>query len=126
MSEHGIEDVLADIIEAAGRVATYTSGLTYVDFLEDLKTQDAVVRNLEIVGEAVKRIPEEIRNKVPDIPWKSVAGMRDKLIHHYFGVNFDIVWAVVQQDLPPLTEAVKSLLLGISGSGGNDGPAEAG
>ncbi|MEW6679932.1 MAG: HepT-like ribonuclease domain-containing protein [bacterium] len=66
--------------------------MSYKEFLEDIKTQDAVVRNLEIIGEAAKNISEELKKKYPRIQWKDLAGVRDKLIHHYFGVNFDIVW----------------------------------
>ncbi len=65
--------------------------MAYEAFLKDLKTQDAVVRNLEIIGEATKQIPDEARQYAPHIPWKSIAGMRDKLIHQYFGVNLDVV-----------------------------------
>ncbi len=84
--------------------------MAYEAFLKDLKTQDAVVRNLEIIGEATKQIPDEARQYAPHIPWKSIAGMRDKLIHHYFGVNLDIVWNVVQDDLAELVDAVESIL----------------
>ena len=101
---------LTDILEAVSRISRYTDGMTETEFLEDLKTQDAVVRNLEIIGEATKALPEEIRDLGGHIPWKSIAGMRDKLIHHYFGVNLDIVWGVVKNDLHPLEEAVQAIL----------------
>ncbi len=72
--------------------------------------QDAVARNLEIIGEAVKGLSEEIRSANPDVPWKQIAGMRDVLIHHYFGVKMDIVWQVVADHLPPLAVKVRANL----------------
>jgi uncharacterized protein with HEPN domain len=110
MSDDHTTDFLHDILEAAARMRTYTEAMTYEAFLQDIKTQDAVVRNLEIIGEATKQIPDEVRQLAPHIPWKSIAGMRDKLIHQYFGVNLDIVWHVLRDDLPGLVEAVESIL----------------
>jgi uncharacterized protein with HEPN domain len=101
---------LTDILEAVSRIFRYTEGMTSAAFFEDTKTQDAVVRNLEVIGEATKALSEEIRVLAEHIPWKSIAGMRDKLIHHYFGVNLDIVWGVVKEDLPPLDVAVRGML----------------
>ncbi|MBI1741763.1 DUF86 domain-containing protein [Candidatus Acetothermia bacterium] len=100
MSERTDRDFLSDIKEAIHRIEAYTGGMTYEAFLADIKTQDAVIRNLEIIGEATKNLSEELRAKHPDIPWKSMAGVRDRLIHHYFGVNLDIVWQVVTSELP--------------------------
>lgn len=79
-------------------------------FFKDVKTQDAVIRNLEIIGEAAKNISEEFKNKHPHIAWKAVAGMRDKLIHDYFGVNLNIVWEVVEKEIPSLKEKIDILL----------------
>jgi uncharacterized protein with HEPN domain len=78
--------------------------------LEDKKTQDAVVRNLEIIGEAEKNISEELKGKFPQIRWKELAGVRDKLIHHYFGVNFDIVWNIIQDELPDVLSQLEEIL----------------
>ena len=110
MAEYKIRAFLQDILEAANRIMIYTEQMTYDAFLADLKTQDAVVRNLEIIGEATKQIPDEFRQHALHIPWKSIARMRDKLIHQYFGVNLDIVWNVVQDDLSELVEAVENIL----------------
>lgn len=84
--------------------------MTYDAFLTDIKTQDAVVRNLEIIGEAAKNISEETRTKYNQIPWRSMAGTRDRLIHHYFGVNLDIVWQIVTDELPRTAEHLKKIL----------------
>jgi uncharacterized protein with HEPN domain len=110
MREDRARAFLADVVEAGERALAYTEGLTYDQFLQDPKTQDAVIRNVEIIGEAVKSIPEDVRLQAPDIPWTSIARMRDKLIHHYFGVNLDVVWAVVCENVPVLLVAVKGLL----------------
>ena len=100
MSERADVNFLDDSKEAIVRIETYTKDLSYEQFLEDKKTQDAVVRNLEILGEAAKNISEKLKKKHPQVKWKDLAGLRDKLIHHYFGVNFDTVWNIVQQELP--------------------------
>ena len=110
MSKRGDLDWLQDIIEAVTRIREYTVGMTFPVFLEDLKTQDAVIRNLEIMGEATKQLSPELRARYDYVPWRSIAGMRDKLIHDYFGVNFDIVWEVVTQDLSQLANQLPVIL----------------
>jgi len=110
MSERADVEFLADTKEAVLRINAYTQDLSYEQFLEDKKTQDAVVRNLEIIGEAAKNISEELKKKYPQIRWKDLAGVRDKLIHHYFGVNFDIVWNIVKQELPELLSQLEEIL----------------
>jgi len=100
MCSRGDQEFLEDILEAIRRADAYVDGLSYTEFLADQKTQDAVIRTLEIMGEATKRLSPEIREKYPDVPWKNMAGVRDKLIHDYFGVNFDIVWEIVRDELP--------------------------
>ena len=99
-----------DILEAIGRIQTYIGGLSYPEFLIDLKTQDAVVRNLEIVGEAAKRLSPAVRNRSSSVPWQDIGGMRDRLIHHYFGTNWEIVWDVIQTKLPQLQQEVARLI----------------
>ena len=110
MSERADIEFLEDTKEAVLRINAYTENLSYEQFLEDKKTQDAVVRNLEIIGEAAKNISEELKKKFPQIRWKDLAGVRDKLIHHYFGVNFDIVWNIVKQELPELLSQLEEIL----------------
>lgn len=101
---------LEDIVTAAERIATYVAGHTRESFRTDGKTVDAVVRNLEIVGEAVKQVPAEVRQQAPDIEWPKIAGLRDILIHAYFEVDLDIVWDVATNKLPGFAEQVKALL----------------
>ena len=106
---------LAHIRDAVERILKYTSeGKS--EFDRDEKTQDAVVRNLEIIGEATKNVSDEMRSNRPEIPWRRLAGMRDKLIHEYFGVNLTIVWQVVEQEIPKLG----ALLIEILKELGND------
>ncbi|MBK9051870.1 MAG: DUF86 domain-containing protein [Chloroflexi bacterium] len=100
MSERTEQDFLSDMQEALHRIAGYTVGMTYKTFLSDKRTQDAVIRNLEILGEATKHIAEPTRLTYDHIPWKNMAGARDRLIHNYFGVNLDIVWQIVTAELP--------------------------
>ncbi len=110
MSERTDKDYLANIREAVKRTASYTEKMTYEEFIEDIKTQDAVVRNVEIIGEAIKNLSEELRNRYSEIPWKSLADMRDKLIHHYFGVNFSIVWKVAKEELPEIKKQLEKII----------------
>ncbi len=102
MSKREDVDLVQDIQEAIRRINSYVKMLNHDDFFEDIKPQDAVVRNLEILGEAIKKISEELKERYPQIQWKELAGLRDKLIHHYFGVNYDIVWHVVKNELPDI------------------------
>ena len=110
MSKRGDREYLADIHEAIQRIETYTTALSYTQFLADEKTQDAVIRNIEILGEAVKHLSAELIAAYPDIEWKGIAGMRDKLVHEYFGVNLDILWDVLSSKLPPLRVQVETII----------------
>jgi len=110
MSKRRDQDYLGDIREAIQRIAAYTMDLTYERFMEDLKTQDAVVRNLEVIGEATKNLSGQLRKAYPQIPWKDLAGVRDKLVHHYFGINYEIVWQIAKEELPGLLPQIEDIL----------------
>jgi len=103
---------LLHILDAIQRILAYT-GEGEAAFFADTKTQDAVVRNLEIIGEATKNLSTELKEGHPEVPWKQVSGMRDKLIHDYFGVNFRLVFEVVRQNLPVLKQSIESILQGL-------------
>lgn len=101
---------LEDILEAARKIRSYTGDLSYEAFRQNSMAVDAVIRNLEVIGEAVKQLPDSIRAKAPDIPWKRIAGLRDILIHDYFGIDFEIIWDVVTEKLPALEASVSRIL----------------
>jgi uncharacterized protein with HEPN domain len=101
---------LADIAEACERIQAYVGTMGEDAFRADRKTSDAVVRNLEIIGEAVKQLPESIRAQAPEIEWRRIAGLRDMLIHAYFRIDDGIVWNIVETKVPPLLASVRRLL----------------
>lgn len=110
MSKRKDIDLIRDINESIERILSYTCNIEYNNFVRDYKTQDAVVRNIEIMGEAVKSLSEKVKKDNADIPWKNIAGTRDKLIHDYFGVNIDIVWDIVKNEIPTILSKIKVVL----------------
>lgn len=101
-----IEDILACI----EKIRVYTQEMTYEQFCADGKTADAVIRNLEVIGEAAGFIPLEIQEKHPDLAWLEMRGMRNIMVHEYFGVSLSIIWGAIEKDLLPLEEGLKNLL----------------
>ena len=104
------EVFLKHILECIENIEEYKEGLSKEKFLRKVIIQDAIVRRLEIIGEAVKNLPKEFRNKHREIEWKKIAGLRDVLIHEYFGVDLDLTWDIVKEDLPDLKKKVKKIL----------------
>lgn len=110
MSDRPIKLYLNDIKEAISKIESYTRKMTFDEFKKDAKTIDAVVRNIEIIGEAAKHIPPEIRLKHVEIPWKEIIGTRSKVIHEYFGIDETILWKTVTEDLPQLKNQIEKIL----------------
>ncbi len=93
------------------------AGMTLDEFKQDDKTSSAVIRKFEIIGEAAKKIPDSLKSKYPQIPWKEMAGMRDKLIHFYFGVKYELVWQTVKDVIPQIKPALKQILSSMEAGG---------
>ena len=101
---------LHHILESITAIEKYTESFTKAQFLKTPQLQDAVTRRLEIMGEAVKNIPANLKNKHPETPWKKIAGIRDILIHEYFGTDLGLIWEVIKKDIPVLKDQIKKLL----------------
>lgn len=118
MTEHHPRLYLTHILESADLVASYVRGLDLVEFAKDQQLQDAVVRRIEIIGEAVKNLPPGIREEHPRVPWKRIAGMRDKVIHDYMGVDIELVWTVAETLMPQLRSEISRILEDLDPAGG--------
>lgn len=105
-----IKIFLCHIFDSIESIEKFTKGFTFDDFEKDEKTIFAVIRALEIIGEAVNKLPVSVKNKYKEIPWKKVAGMRNKLIHEYFGVDIKIVWKTIKKDIPDLKNKILEIL----------------
>ncbi len=101
---------LKDILAALESIETFTERMGFERFRADDKTASAVVRKFEIIGEATKNIPEDIRRRYPKIPWKEMAGMRDRLIHLYFGVDYQLVWTTIKERLPKVKKEIQKIV----------------
>jgi len=101
---------LDDIREACEKIVRYSQGLDLGQFVQDEKTFDAIVRNLEVIGEATKHIPPEMRARYPDVEWNKIAGLRDIVAHKYFGLDEDILWDVIQHRVPILLNRIRQIL----------------
>ena len=107
MRDHSL--YLKDMLAAIDAIDEFTEGMSLEAFQADDKTVSAVIRKLEVIGEAVKQIPDDLRTKWPGIPWKEMAGMRDKLIHFYFGVDHELVWKAVKHRLPRIRSEIQKM-----------------
>lgn len=103
-------DYIYDILDAIKEVEEFTQGMNFEGIARDKKTVNAVIRSLEVIGEAAKKIPVNVRKKYLNVPWKRMAGMRDKLIHEYHGIDLEIIWTVVTEELPPVKSEIEKVL----------------
>jgi uncharacterized protein with HEPN domain len=101
---------LEDIVSAGDSIAQYVRGMTFDVFRADRKTVDAVVRNLEVIGEAARHVPNDVRDRYPEVAWSDMSDMRNVLIHEYFGVDLPILWKTIGSDLPPVVSALRTIL----------------
>lgn len=111
MPERDWKFFLQDILTCIDRIIIYMKGMGRKDFFNDQKTVDAVMRNLEVIGEAAKKLPENIKEKYPNMEWRKLAGLRDILIHHYFGIDEDIIWDVLANKIPEVKAELKKISL---------------
>lgn len=109
MSDRSVELLLEDILEAAAKIQRYTEGMTFEQLMHDEKTADAVARNFEIIGEAANRLPDKFRTMHSHIDWQQIRGFRNRIVHDYFGIDYSIVWNIVQSFLPDLVAEIESL-----------------
>ena len=109
MSKRSMELLVEDIWESIEKIERYTKGMTRESFQNDEKTTDAVVRNLEIIGEAAGRLPEDFVNRNSEIEWAKIVGLRNRIVHEYFGVDIQIIWQILEKDLPAFKASLKSI-----------------
>ncbi|WP_158995518.1 DUF86 domain-containing protein [Mucilaginibacter sp. L196] len=110
MSDRQPKLLLSDILESAEKIINYTQGLTYEDFIADSKTIDAVIRNFEIIGEAANRLPDEIKEIHTEIDWYKIRGMRNRIVHNYFGLDYKIIWSTKEDYLLEVMNQIKTLI----------------
>ena len=103
------------IRDCANRILDYTMGKSFDEFIENQMLLDAVVRNLEVIGEATKNIPNDIRQKYPQVEWRKIAGLRDIVIHGYFGIDYEILWDIIQNKIPDLVVKIQEVIEGETG-----------
>ena len=110
ISECEIKNLLEDIYDAVMKIISYTKEMSYDDFMQDDKTIDAVVRNFEIIGEASNRIPDDFKTEHPEIEWRRIIGFRNRIIHEYFGIDYENLWRIKNENIPILSEFMKQIL----------------
>lgn len=110
MSEREIKNLLEDIFDAVRKIIAYTKDMTYDDFIQDDKTIDAVVRNFEIIGEAASKVPDDFKTEHPEIEWRRMTGFRNRIIHEYFGIDYENVWKIRRENIPLLFEFIEQTL----------------
>jgi len=110
MSKREILLLLEDILEASKKILSYTSNMSFDDFIADDKTIDAVVRNFEIIGEAANRVPEDFKSEHPEVEWRRMTGLRNRIIHEYFGVDYAMVWKIKEENIPELGDFIQQAI----------------
>ena len=110
MSKRPVNLLLNDIRQAIDRIEQYIKNLSFDAFSNDQKSVDAVVRNLEIIGEAASRLPDEFKEKYSEIEWYKVVGLRHRIVHEYFGIDLEIIWQILQKDLPELRQKITRIM----------------
>ena len=113
MSKRDAKLLLSDILDAVEKIKKYTLGLTFETFIADSKTLDAVIRNFEIIGEAANRLPEEFKDKHQIVDWFRIIGFRNRIVHDYMGVDYQIVWTIIEKDIDKLSADIRSISKGI-------------
>jgi uncharacterized protein with HEPN domain len=106
MTDRSLSEFLQDILESIADIESFTAGVDFESFRRNREKVLAVVKSIEILGEAVKKVPNDIRSQYPQIPWRAIAGMRDVLVHEYWGIDVNVVWATVQEGLPSLKAVI--------------------
>ena len=116
MSDREILLLLEDMRDAALKILSYTSGMNFNDFTNDDKTIDAVVRNFEIIGEAANRVPEDFKSDHPEIEWRRMTGLRNRIIHEYFGINYATVWKIKEENISELADFIQQAIDNLAGN----------
>jgi uncharacterized protein with HEPN domain len=109
MKRRDLRDYLQDILDAVNDIERFVTDMSYEQFIKDKKTLNAVVRSIEVIGEASKRLPLSLKAKNSELPWKEITGMRDKLIHAYFGMDTETIWKTVKENIPQLKQTIKKM-----------------
>jgi len=110
MSKRSSRLLLEDLLLSIEKITEYTSGLSFDNFLEDSKTSDAVIRNFEIIGEAANRLPDEMKESFPEIDWYRIRGFRNRIVHDYMGIDYQMVWLIKENYLPKLKAQIQNIL----------------
>lgn len=116
MSKRNAKLYIADITDSIKKIELYTKDLTFEKFVKDDRTVDAVIKNLFVIGEAVKNIPKEIKDEHRDIPWTKIAGMRNRIVHEYFGLSEIILWKTIEDDIPEFKKQIRKIKLDKNGT----------
>ena len=110
MKKREVRDYLHDILESIDEVESFVEDMSFEEFMKDRKTKNAVMRSIEVIGEASRHVPVALREKYSEVPWKEIIGMRDKLIHGYSGIDYETVWKATNEDVPSLKKLIQKIL----------------